>query len=329
MNNTGLPHIFLIVAAMGFIGWGCDSRNGDGSVATTPNLTIAVIPKGTTHAFWKSVETGAKRAGAEFGAAIVFKGPLREDDTAGQIGLVGQFTADGVNGIVLAPLSDAALLQSVQSATEKMIPVVIIDSALKGEVGKDYISYVSTNNKLGGQMAGDELARIMNGSGKVVLLRYAEFSASTNEREAGFLEAIKTYPGISLLVDNRYAGATEGEAQKEAENLLDQLRQADGVFCPNESSTLGMLKVLQQNNLTGKVKFVGFDSSAREVDALKGGQIDALVAQNPSGMGYEGVKAIVLHLQGKSVEHIIDSGVKLITRENLSDPAVSKLLAGE
>lgn len=290
-------------------------------------LKIAVIPKGTTHAFWKSVEAGAKAAGKELDVDIVYKGPVREDDATGQIGLVEQFTADNLSGIVLAPLSESALVRPVRAATAKKIPVIIIDSALKAEAGKDFVSFVSTNNRLGGTMCGEAMDKILGGKGKLVMLRYTEFSASTNEREAGFMEVIKKKPGFSILVDNRFAGATESDAQQASENLLDKLKQADGVFCPNESSVLGMLKVLQQNKLNGKVKFVGFDATPREIDALKKGDIDALVAQNPFKMGYEGVKTCVEHIKGTKVEQMIDSGAKLITKENLNDPDVQKLLS--
>src|SRR5437016_9843668 len=93
-------------------------------------LTIAVIPKGTTHVFWRSVESGAKKAGQELGVNIIWKGPLREDDRAEQIKVVEQFVAEGVSGIVLAPLDFEALARPVRSAKERKIPVVIFDSAL-------------------------------------------------------------------------------------------------------------------------------------------------------------------------------------------------------
>jgi ribose transport system substrate-binding protein len=332
LTNT-LSMLTMLCAAILFSG--CDKSAVPQSTGSTTQpsadqrLTIAVIPKGTTHAYWKSLEVGANVAGKELGVDIKFIGPMKEDDSAGQEGLVEQFVADNISGIVLAPLSDVALLRPVQSATEKKIPVVIIDSALKGEVGKDFISYVSTDNKLGGKMAGDEMARILNGKGKLVLLRYTQFSASTNEREAGFLESIHAHPDITLLVENRYAGATESDAQQESENLLDQLRQADGIFCPNESSVLGMLKVLEQNDLAGKVHFVGFDSSQREMDALRKGEIDALIAQNPVKMGYLGVKTCVEYIRGSHVETTIDTGVQLINRDNLNSPEVVKLLSGK
>lgn len=287
---------------------------------------IAVIPKGTTHSFWKSVEAGARKAGAELGVEIIWKGPLKEDDRAQQIGVVQQFVASGVSAIVLAPLDDTALRGPVRSAAERNIPVVIFDSALKGEPGQDFVSFVATDNRLGGQLAGEELARLLGGKGKVVLLRYSEGSASTAARETGFLEVMRRHPDITITVDNRYGGATVSSAQDSAMNLIDKIREADGIFCPNESSTHGMLLALRQTNLAGKKKFVGFDTSPALLGALNRGDIQALVAQNPMKMGYLGVATVVRHLRGEKVEPVIDTGCALVTRDNQSDPDVKAVL---
>lgn len=294
--------------------------------AEAPRMRIAVIPKGTTHVFWKSVEAGAKEAGKELGVEIVWKGPLKENDRAQQIAIVEQFVTEGVAGIVLAPLDDTALKRPVAMALEKKIPVVIIDSALKGEAGKDFLSFVATNNRKGGEMGGVRLAERLGGKGKVSLLRYQVGSASTDEREAGFLEAIAKSPDIRILVDNRYAGATAGEAKTAAMNMLDNLKASDGVFCPNESSTFGMLLALRQNHLAGKVKFVGFDTSPVLIDALRKGEIDALVAQDPQRMGHLGVKTLVDHLRGRRVDAVVDTGVALVTPENLGTVEIKKIL---
>ena len=304
------------------------NKNNGGTTtnASDKKLRIAVIPKGTTHVFWKSVEAGAREAGEELGVEIIWKGPLKENDRALQIQVVEQFISEGVDGIALAPLDRQALKNPVKTAQDKGIPVVILDSALDGEPGKDFVSFVATNNKNGGKLAGAEMARLLGGQGKVVLLRYQAGSASTTNREEGFLEALQGSPGISLLVENRYAGATAGEAKTAALNLLDQIRQADGVFCPNESSTLGMLLALQQESLAGKVHYVGFDASPPLVEGLKKGDIDALVVQNPHRMGYLAVKSVVQHIRGEEVEPVIDTGAALVTRDNMDDPEIRSLI---
>ena len=315
--------------------WGCAPSEGGSTAGGTAagggsgDLTIAVIPKGTTHAFWKSVQAGAESAGKELGAKVIWKGPLKEDDRAGQIGIVQQFAADKVSAIVLAPLDEQALVAPVQAANAKGVPVVIIDSALKGEAGKDFVSLVATDNRRAGELGGERLAKLLGEKGKVVLLRYMEGSASTMAREAGFLDAIKKYPGIQVISDRSYAGATQAEAQTKAMQMVDTLREANGIFTPNESSTLGMVQALEKNGLTGKLKFVGFDASSELVEALKGGKVDALVAQNPVKMGYEGVKAAIEKVKGKTVGPAVDTGVTVIDKDNLESSAVQKLLAGK
>jgi ribose transport system substrate-binding protein len=279
-------------------------------------LKIAVIPKGTTHIFWKAVAAGAFSAGKELGVEIIWKGPMKENDRAQQI-----------SGIVLAPLDNTALQRPVASAARKKIPVVIFDSGLKGEPGKDFVSFVATDNVKGGSLGGEYLIKLLGGKGKVVLLRYLVGSASTTEREEGFLQAVHKSAGLTLTVENRFAGATAGEAKTAAMNIVDKLKEANGIFCPNESSTFGMLLALRQNNLAGKVRFVGFDTSPPLIEALKKGEIDALVAQDPSRMGYEGVKTLVAHIQGKPVPKVLDTGVRLITKENINTPEIQKLLS--
>jgi ribose transport system substrate-binding protein len=265
-------------------------------------LTIAVIPKGTSHVFWQSIHAGAVKAARELDVDVIWRGPLREDDRDAQVSEVEGFVSRGVSGIVLAPLDETALVAPVSSAMAAKIPVVIIDSGLKGQ---DYVSFVATDNRQGGRLGGDHLAKVLGGKGKVVLLRYSEGSESTNQREDGFLEAMKANPGIEVVSQNQYGGADVEGAYKKSETLLSRFKRpdgslsVDGIFTPNESTAFAMLKVLQDNGWAGKVKFVGFDASENLVKGLRGGHIDALVVQDPVRMGYLGVKTIVAHIRGE------------------------------
>ena len=291
-------------------------------------LTIAVIPKGTTHEFWKSVHAGAVKASKELDVDIIWKGPLKQDDRDGQIAVMEDMITRKVSGIVLAPLDDKALRAPVAAAKQSGIPVVIFDSDLKS---KDYVSFVATDNYKGGTIAGEHLAKLIGEKGKVVMLRYQEGSASTMNREKGFLDAIKKFKEIEVVSSNQYGGATTETAMQASENLLAPLKtdtglSVDGIFCPNESTTFGMLRALQGAGLAGKVKYVGFDSSAKLVEALKNGEINGLVLQNPMRMGYLGVKTVVDSINGKPVENRIDTGVQLVTKENMDEPDVKELL---
>ncbi|MGC9450798.1 MAG: substrate-binding domain-containing protein [Oceanipulchritudo sp.] len=311
-----LPLIFLWFAGCG---------GGDG---VTP-MRIAVIPKGTTHSFWKAVHAGAVAARDELReegifVEVLWKGPMREDDRSQQVGVVETFISQGVDGIILAPLDRKALVAPVRMARQAGIPVLVFDSALDDP---EIVSFVATNNLRGGELAGDHLARKMDGKGKVLVLRYQVGSASTEDREAGFLAALEAYPGIEVLSSNQYAGATRDTAFTASQNLLNRFSgQFDAVFASNESATNGMLLAMKDLGLAGKSLFVGFDGGEQNLAALEKGEIDALVIQDPFRMGHDSVMTMVDWLRGRSVPEYVDTGVTVVTRENLSQPEVRKLL---
>lgn len=301
--------------------------SGEGGTRSGARLKIAVIPKGTTHEFWKSVHAGAVKASKELDVDIVWKGPLKEDDLKAQVDVVSTFVAQGVSGIVLAPLNDSALRAPVKQATAAKIPVVVFDSDLQGD---EHVSFVATDNVAAGKIAGDHIAKLIGDKGNVVVMRYQEGSASTANRERGFVDAIKARPTVKIVSDNQYGGATTETAFSKGESLLlaqkAETGAVNGIFTPNESTTFGMLLALQKSKLNKKMKFVGFDSSPKLIAALQEGDVDGLVVQNPFNMGYLAVKTITEHLRGQKVEKRIDTGAQLVTKENLADPKVKEVM---
>src|SRR5882672_3970788 len=293
--------------------------------------TIAVIPKGTTHEFWKSINAGAFKARDELAAQgikadVIWKGPLKEDDRDQQIQTIENFTTRRVSGIVLAPLDSQAMVRPVNNAIRAKVPVVIFDSGLKSD---NYVSFVATDNYKGGVLAAQHLGKLLGGKGNVILLRYAVGSASTEEREAGFLDTLKKeFPEIKIISSDQYAGPTRETAYQASQNLLNRFgREVNGIFCPNENSTVGMTKALRDiGRAGGKVKMVGFDAGSQSVADLKNGDVQGLVVQNPVLMGYLGVITMVKHLQGEKVEKRIDTGVVLATPENMEQPEIKELL---
>jgi ribose transport system substrate-binding protein len=331
------------IVAVALIVSACSKSGSDRAAsATSPGktLTIAVIPKGTTHEFWKSIHAGAVQASQELNAVgdsvrIIWKGPLREDDREQQIQVVEGFLTQGVSGIVLAPLDRRALVRPVEDAKSAGVPTVIIDSGLESDA---MVSYIATDNYKGGTLAADRIGQLLGGKGKVLVLRLQEGSASTEERERGFLEELKSkYPGITVVSSDQYAGPTRETAKRASENLLNRFGgDLQGVFTSNESATIGMLLALQDIGKAGKIKFVGFDASQILVDAMRAHQLDGVAVQNPMRMGYLGVKTMVAHLRNQPVEKKIDTGVTLVTPENLDlpetkdiiNPPIAKYLTG-
>lgn len=329
--------LFLLVAALMFsaslsgCGDGGNKSKPTGTKTDKPSqkkLVIAVIPKDTTQDFWKSVHMGAAKAKKAVGVKMSVRGPAKEDDLQAQVSIVESVVTSGVSGIVLAPIDATALQPSVAAAKKAGIPVVIIDSELKGN---DYVSFIATDHLKAGRAGGEHLAELLGGKGKVIMLRYLKTSASTMQRETGFMQAMETNTAIQVVSSTEYGGATADSAFQASKNLLASLTQGgkltvDGIFCPNESTTAGMLQALQSAKLAGAVRLVGFGNSQKLVDALAAGEVDGLVLQNPIRMGNLAVKTLVAHIRGEQVEKTIDAGVALATRKNMAQEAISKIL---
>lgn len=313
------PLLALVPAA-------CGDRapDGDATGDGTARLRIAVVPKGTTHEFWQSVHAGALRAAEALDVEVLWKGPQKEDDRQAQIRIVEDFVVKRVDALVLMPLDKTALVRPAREAVEAGIPVVVADSDLEYD-GR--ASFVATDNRRVGELAGEHLAGLLGGQGKVVLLRYLEGSASTEEREAGFLAAIARHPGLEVVSSNQHAGATKESALRASENLLNAHPDVQGVFCPNESAAYAMMRALADSGRREDVKFVGFDASEGLVQGLRGGALDALVLQDPVRMGDLAVRAAVAAARGKSVEKRIDTGVAIATPANVDAPEIAGLLA--
>ena len=334
MTRSHLLLLTLTLAA------GCTGGGDAKTPVAGGQITLAVIPKGTTHEYWKGVHAGAVQAQQELAAAgdsvrIIWKGPLREDDREQQVQVVEGFASQGVQGIILAPLDDRALVRPVEEANRAGIPTIIIDSGLQTD---SIVSFVATDNYKGGELGADRIAQLLGGKGKVLVLRYAEGSASTTERERGFLEKMKSaYPNITIVSSDQYAGTTRETAKRAAENLLNRFGgDLQGIFTANESSTVGMLLALQDMGKAGKIRFVGFDASALLVNAMRQKQLDGVAVQNPMKMGYLGVKMMLAHLRHQPVEKRVDTGVTMVTPDNLDlpetkaivDPPIAKYLPG-
>ncbi len=284
---------------------------------------IGVVPKGTNHIFWQTVRAGALAAADEFDFEILWNAPQIETDSSRQITIVENLINRKVDGIVLAPVDEEALVGVVERAAEHGIPVSIFDSALNSD---RIVSFIATDNYSSGVMAAERMGKILDGRGKVGVIGFMPGSASTMKRESGFVDTIeKQFPGIEV-VGVKYTMADRAKALAEAENLMTAHPDLAGLFADNESSTDGTVRAVKQRGMAGKVQIVGYDASPELIEELKAGTIDSIVVQNPFKMGYESTKAIGLHLRGEQPVREMDSGAHLILRENLEQPAIQELL---
>jgi ribose transport system substrate-binding protein len=309
---------------------GCSEKTPDAKTGTPSTAKkkyrIAVIPKGTTHEFWKSVHAGAENAAQELGnVEILWKGSLLENDRDGQVSVVQDFITRKVDGICLAPLDSQALVPYVKEARQEGIPTVIFDSGLDDET--DIVSFVATDNFNGGALAGERLAEVLGKKGGVILLRYNPGSDSPAQREEGFLETLKKYPDITVLSSDQYSGTTPETSLDKSQQLFVKFRdRVDGVFAVCEPNCTGMLKALEQEGLAGKVKFIGFDPNPHLIQSMRDGKLHGIVLQDPVKMGHDAVMTVVRTIEKQPVEKRIPTGEHMATPENMDEPQMHKLL---
>ncbi len=290
--------------------------------------TIACVPKATTHSYWKVAQGGVERAGQECNVNIEWQGPLDDSRVADQIGIFNNLAASGVDGILLSPCDDKALLPQVRNAARRGVPVAIFDSPLDGQQGKDFIGLVATDNRKGGRTAADTLARLVGGhpayGGKVLMVRFTEGSSSTRIREEGFIGGLDAGGRLSVAAQQFTDGSMAG-AQRVAETLLgnyvkDNQLQLDGIFASNQPTaegTYNALRALHDQGVQIKAPFVGFDDSILLRQGLRNGIITALVMQDQEMMGYLGVRMLVDYLDKKPVQAYVDTGVTVKTQDDL------------
>lgn len=314
----------------------CLLLGGCSAAKPASKYRIAVVPKGTSHDFWKYIHAGALQAAQQRGdTQIVWEGPPKESMRYEQQQIIERFTSEGVSAIVLAPCDRKSLVPPVEGAIRKGIPVVIIDSGLEIsetiEKSPHYLGYVATDNRQGGVAAAQRIIELLKGKdhAKVAMIRYQTGSESTEQREAGFRATIEKMPSIQLIVPEDEAGATVESAQQVAERFLSDRKDLDGIFVPNESSTTGVLRALEGFNRAGEIKLVGFDANPDLVSALKAGKLHGLVLQDPFDMGYRSVLRAVDQLEGKPLpkERTLNTNLQVLTKENLEDPAMKLLYA--
>lgn len=345
MSRTSFYCVAALLAAASVAGLGCGKAPEKGPAGTTAeadadgqasggeeSLTIAVIPKSTGGEFWETVEVGARGAAEDAGVEMKWEGAISETEIAEQKKIIENMVNLGVDGIALAPINPKAMQKDVENAVAAGIPVVIFDSSVDGN---SHTSYVATDNPVGGGLGGKFIADKVQGDGKkVILLRYIQGTASTEQRAQGFLNEMKN-AGIEVATDAYVEDGSVAGAKKTATNVLegyvaDGKLAVDGIFACNLNSALGMaaaLEDLRKSGVACDAVFVGFDSSPRLVEELQAGKIDALVVQSPKKMGRLAVETLVKHLRGEAVEPLIDTGVQVVTAERLkNEPEIRELV---
>jgi len=296
------------------------------SAAATPakkdRLEIGVVPKGISHQFWLTVKAGADAAGKEFNANIRWQGPDKETEIDKQVNILEDMISRKVDAIVMAACDENGLTNVIRKAVDAKIPVITIDSGVNSDLP---VSLVATDNIAGAKAAAHELARLIGNEGEVGLMPFIPGAATSELREQGFKEALQDLPGLKLVA-TLYCQSDVAKGMNATQDMMTANPGLKGLFAANEPGAIGAAQAVKAAGKAGQIKIVAFDASDEEIQMLNDGSLQALIVQNPFQMGYLGVKAAIDAVNGRPVEKRIDTGVTVVTKDNLNQPDIQKLL---
>lgn len=297
-----------------------------GSIATTVSAgdkgpAIQMIVMSINSEYWLNVQAGSEAELAKSGGELIYTGPSLDGDIQGQIDLMENAISSGVDGIILIPVDAEALVPSVEKAEDAGIPVVVVD----GPVNTDKVtSYIATDNEAGGKLAMETLIDLMGGKGKAVVVNALAGIPSNDGRGIGAEAAAKEYPDIEMIETLR--GADQAAALQNTENMLTANKDITGIFSAYDRGAIGASQALINAGLDGKVHQVAFDAAADEIQYLEDGVIDALIVQQPYEMGRLAVEYINKTLAGEEVPQEMATEVVVVTKDNMDDPDIQKVL---
>lgn len=309
--------VVCLLLAFALIAVGCNSQD-----ASESKGRIAVIVKSTQHEFWQTVKRGAEDAGKKYGYDITFQGASTETAVGEQVSIVEDAINQRVSAIVLAASDDQALVPPIQRANEAGIPVVTIDSGVGSDLPK---SHVATDNRAAAAIAAREMAKAIGGKGKVAIVNFVAGAATAIDREKGFKDEIKKYPGIEI-VNTFYSDGDRAKALAITQDLLTSTPDLKGIFAANEGAAVGVARAIEEAGKAEDIVVIGFDSSQDEIAYIEKGVMKGIVVQNPYRIGFEGVEQAVKVLRGENVQKRVDTGATYVTKENMNEPEIQKLL---
>ncbi|MBV8375753.1 MAG: substrate-binding domain-containing protein [Verrucomicrobia bacterium] len=318
---------FAAIAALGLV----VSSISDVASAADKKYTIALIPGLTTDAFYITMHKGADAAAKALGVNLVFQGAA-DFNPVTQVPVLNAIIGRKVDAILIAPTDKVQLVEPLKKASDAGTPVITVDTFIgdghyqTGSGDADFpLSYIASDNILGGQIAARALAKAIGEKGKVYVSNVKPGISTTDQREQGFKDEMKKHSGITVL-ETQFNDDDANKAASQFQSVYARNSDLTGVFGANLFSAMGASSGVKQGGMTGKVKVVAFDAPNSIVGEIKSGNVDIAIAQHPAEIGYFGVVAAYAHLTGQSIPTLIGTGFTVIDKSNVDDPNVKRFI---
>lgn len=299
---------------------------GMAGIAMAQSNEIAVIVKSISMNYWQNVRKGAESEIEKLdGYQMSFQGPTTESAVSDEVNMVQNAVNRHVAGIVLAPSDPDALVPVVKKAYENGIPVVIIDSALS-DAGKGYYqSFLSTDNRKAGELCAQEMIGKVGTTGKIAVMSYVAGVGSEVGRVGGFTDYIEQNSDLEI-VGPYYSQSQMVKAMNQTTDVISANPDLKGIFGANEATAIGMSRAIVQSGKKGQLIAIGFDGNKDLSGFVRDGTLDATAVQGSWQMGQKGIETIVKLIKGEKVDSFVNTGVILVTKENIDTDKARNVL---
>src|SRR4051812_23707019 len=307
---------------------GCGSvhKSGGGTgEKKSGQIRLAVVPKAVGFSFWEDAHKGAVCAASkQKDVKVQWDGVSAETNVSGQVDLLQNFLASGVNGLVYAATDAKTLYNVTKAALDKNTPVVNIDSGTDPQPKQ--VPVFATDNVQAASKVPDIIAKKLGKQGgDVAFIPFQAGTVTNDQRTQGFKEGLKKHPELKLVA-TQSSQSDVNTALRVTSDILTAHPDLNAIFAANEPGVVGAAQAVRQAGKAGKIVIVGWDAAPDEVKGVQNGEISALVVQNPFRMGYDSVNAIVKKIRQGAAPKSEDTGVTFVTKSNIDDPKVQSLL---
>jgi len=306
-----------LASVVGACGSDNSSSGGGGSSSSSSGnkaykLTLVAGVKGDE--FYITMNCGAQEAAKAAGATLDFQGP-DQFDAAQQTPIVNAVQAKKPDGVLIAPTDTKALYAPIKALADNGSKVVLVDTTLdKPDMA---VSQIASDNLAGGKQAAKTLLELTGSKGKYLVINVKPGISTTDARGKGFEEGLKGVSGVEYL-GQQYNNDDPAKASSIVTSTLAKHPDLAGIFATNLFGAEGAASGLRQAGKLGKIKIVGFDAGPKQVEDLKQGTVQALIAQQPAEIGKQGVEQAIAALKGESTKPKIGTGFSVITKDNLA-----------
>ncbi|MBB4685603.1 ABC transporter substrate-binding protein [Amycolatopsis jiangsuensis] len=301
-----------LVAACGS---GQVGQSGSGDSGDTANSKkLVLVPGVQAEPFYISMQCGAQAEAKKLGYELTTQAP-QKFDAAMQTTIVNAMGSNPPAALLVTPTDDQAMLAPIQQVKNRGSKIIEVDTTLKDTSVAE--SSISSDNTEGGKLAAQTLAKLVgSGKGSVLILDTIAGTSTTAARAKGFEDELKKHPNLKS-VGIQFTQNEPDQAASKVTAALASTPDLVGIFATNLNTGEGAATGLRNGGKIGKVNLVGFDASPSEVDGLRKGEYQALIAQDPAQIGTKGVDQAVAALEGKPVQRQLGAELHAITKDDM------------